>query len=585
MSSRATVLRLALALSVPLPACAGSRADSAAPTAADPAPATAPASFAELRASILEGYAEIFPGRAVERGLHQYDGKLRATSADGLALDIEFIEAARDDLSAIDPSTLSPLEQVEHGTLLLGARAELFELQTRRAPWRDPMFYLGALNVVPYIARDYAPLPERAAAVIAIAKGSTEHLANAQANLEDGLPRTFIDTALLQVRGTITFVQTDVPAAMTGLSDDQAAALSAALGQMEQALRGYEAFLVGRQATATDDYSLGPEGFVEMLRQTQGIDVSLERLREIGQADLDRNLAAMEAAAKQIDPERSVRETVLAVQAEKPATDKVLAVATAQSEQMRRVLLDKQIISIPSEDVAVLRESPPFMRWNAAFLDPAGPFETGALPSFYYISPPDPAWPKEQQRAYVPGTTDLLFITIHEVWPGHFLHGLHLKAQPSDVLKSYWNYAMGEGWAHYTEEMMWEAGFTDDPRVHVGQLQNALLRNVRYMSALGLHTEGMTVEQSLAKFRDEAFQDEANARQQAVRGTFDPMYLSYTLGKLIILKLRDDYRAKVEADGGTFSLMEFHDRLLSYGAAPLPVIRRAMLGDDAGPLL
>lgn len=564
------------------------------PTPSEPpkteAPAAAPtesesARFVALRTSILDNYYEIFPARAVELGLHAYDGKLRDTTDAGLKLEIDFIAQARADLEAIDRSALSDLERVERDTLIIAARGELFELQARRAPWRNPMFYLGDLNLTPYIARDYAPLTERAAGIIAVAEGSTKHLANAATNLEAELPKPWIETALLQVRGTIAFVKTDVPAAMADLPPAEAEALKTALETMAQALAGYEALLVERLEQATDEYALGPEMFVAMLRETQGIDVSLDRLSELGQADLDRNLAAMKAAAKSIAPKASVRATVLGVQSDKPAADRVLATATEQSAAMREFLIAKKLISIPSEDVAVLRESPPFMRWNAAFLDPAGALATGTQPSFYYISPPDPSWPKEQQRAYIPGETDLLFITIHEVWPGHFLHGLHQKAQPSAVLKTYWNYAMGEGWAHYTEEMMWDAGVSDDERVHVGQLQNALLRNVRYMSAIGLHTGGMTQEQSLAMFRDHAFQDEANARQQAVRGTFDPMYLAYTLGKLIIFKLRDDMKAKVEAEGGTFSLAAFHDELLSYGAAPLPVIREAMLGPDAGPVL
>ncbi|MEM7157817.1 MAG: DUF885 domain-containing protein [Myxococcota bacterium] len=560
------------------------------PTGASPAPAASAAQpeatdFGALRDSIVAGYYDLYPARAVELGLHEFDGKLHDSSQAGLELELEFIEAAIADLEAIDPSTLDRTQRVEHGALLVAARSERFELKDRRAPWRNPMFYMGDLNLTPYIARDYAPLEQRAQAVIAIANGAATHLANADANLEDALPRTWVDTALLQTRGTITFVQTDVPTAMKGLQPMTAAQLETALSMMVAALTTFEAALVKRQAAATDDYALGAESFIAMLRETQGIDVDLATLEAIGQADLERNLAAMDTAAKQIDAEADVRTTIEKVRNEKPAADAVLDVATEQSTQMRAFLLDQDLISIPTEDVAEVRLSPPFMRWNAAFLDPAGPFSTGSLPSFYYISPPDPAWPEQQQRDYIPGTTDLLFITIHEVWPGHFLHSLHMKAHATAALKSYGNYAMTEGWAHYTEEMMWEQGISTDPRVRVGQLQNALLRNVRYMSAIGLHTKGMTVEQSLAMFRDQAFQDEGNAQQQAVRGTFDPMYLSYTLGKLIILKLRDDMRAKAEAEGRSFSLKAFHDELLSFGAAPLPVIREAMLGPDAGPVL
>ncbi len=267
----------------------------------------------------------------------------------------------------------------------------------------------------------------------------------------------------------------------------------------------------------------------------------------------------------------------------KPSAKRVLPEARAQAVQTRKFVLEHEIATIPSEDVAEVRVTPPFLRWNFAFLDAAGPFETKPLPGFYYISPPDPLWPKAKQQGYLPATVDLYYVTVHELWPGHFLQLLHQKTNPSKVLKSFWNYAMGEGWAHYTEEMMWEAGAAKgDERNHIGQLLNALLRNVRFVSAIGLHAKGMSVAESERLFIDKAFQDEANASQQAVRGTFDPMYLSYTVGKLMILKLRQDWKAKV---GNDYSLKAFHDRFLSYGAAPVPVIREAMLGPGSGPAL
>lgn len=271
------------------------------------------------------------------------------------------------------------------------------------------------------------------------------------------------------------------------------------------------------------------------------------------------------------------------VKDEKPAADAVLAEASAQADEMRKFVIDHDIATIPSDDIAEVRESPPFMRWNIAFLSGPGPFEEKQIPSFYYISPPDPSWPEDKQRAYIPGKNDLLFITIHELWPGHFLDSLHSKENPSKIMKSFWNYTYGEGWAHYTEEMMWEEGVGGgDPKVHIGQLLNALLRNVRFMSAIGLHARGMTVEESEKMFREKAFLDEKGAHQQAVRGTFDPLYLSYTLGKLMIFKLREDWKEK---KGDAYSLKDFHDTFLSYGPAPVTVIREVMLGENAGPPL
>ncbi len=224
------------------------------------------------------------------------------------------------------------------------------------------------------------------------------------------------------------------------------------------------------------------------------------------------------------------------------------------------------------------------MRGNFAALGGVGPFET-PRPCPASVTPrrPTPAGPKAEQRAHVPSRWDLLFVTAHEVWPSHFVQGMHERASSSRMLMSFETYTTSEGWAHYVEEMMWDAGLGDgDPRAHIGQLKNALLRDVRFLVALGLHTGGMTVDEATALFAEQAFADPGNARQQAMRGTVDPMYLSYTLGKLAILKLRHDWLTRHGAAG---TLRDFHDEFLRHGEAPLPVIRALMLGDDAGPLL
>jgi len=245
---------------------------------------------------------------------------------------------------------------------------------------------------------------------------------------------------------------------------------------------------------------------------------------------------------------------------------------------MRQFLIDHHIVTVPGDEVALVRETPSFARWNSASLSSAGPFEPKPLASYYYISPPDPSWTPEVQAAYIPSTMNLLFTTIHEVYPGHFINAQHLARITSRVEKSLWAYTTGEGWAHYTEEMMYDEGAGGrTPQAHIGQLTEALLRNVRFVVALGEHTGGMSTKDAEQLFITRAFLDEGNAKQQAARGTFDPMYLAYTVGKLAIMKMRTDW--KVKHPNGT--LQEFHDEFLAHGAAPLPVIRRAMLGDDA----
>jgi uncharacterized protein (DUF885 family) len=255
--------------------------------------------------------------------------------------------------------------------------------------------------------------------------------------------------------------------------------------------------------------------------------------------------------------------------------------ARQQLTGLKQFLLDKQVVTIPGDEQARVAEAPPYNRANSAYIDIPGPYEKG-LPATYYIAPPDPKWSEKERRDYIPGRADLLFTSVHEVWPGHFLQFLHSNRSGSIVGRVFVGYAFSEGWAHYAEEMMWEMDFGNgDPETHIGQLSNALLRNVRFLSAIGLHTHGMTVAESERMFRESAFQDPGTARQQAARGTYDPAYLNYTMGKLMIRKLREEWSA---SRGGRAAWHDFHDQILSYGGPPIPMIRRAMLGKDDSPL-
>jgi uncharacterized protein (DUF885 family) len=522
------------------------------------------------------------PTQAAGMGYHDYDGKLPDVSAAAIAADVAALKRSLATFEGFAGKLSAPRE-FEREVLTAHIRGELFQLDDLRAPMRNPMFYMWAIELSEYITRDYAPLADRARGLIGIAKGTGAYLDDAATNLQAAVPKTWLTVALMQVDGSIDFAKKDVVAAMKGLPAELDTELQAALADYIRALEGYQTALKQRLPAATEDYALGADTFLKMLAATEGLQIDMVALEEIGRADLQRNLAAFEAAAREIDGAKSPAAVADQVRAMRPPMDGVLAEATSQSADMRAFLIDHEIVSIPSDDVAELRESPPFLRWNFAFMSSPGMFEQRKLPAFYYISPPDPSWPKQKQLEYVPSKQDLLFTTIHEVWPGHFLHGLHIRKNESKILKSFCSYAMSEGWAHYTEEMMWDAGVGErDPAVHIGQLSNALLRNVRFMSAIGLHTKRMTVAESTKMFVEQGYQDEASAEQQAVRGTFDPGYLNYTLGKLMIRKLHDDWKAQQAA---AYSLKGFHDTFLSHGCAPIPVIRRAMLGSDAGPAL
>lgn len=392
-------------------------------------------------------------------------------------------------------------------------------------------------------------------------------------------PRTYIDLGKTVFGGLAKFYQNDAKAAFATVSDPLLqkqfdVVVPAAAKSMHEQVDWLEL----QRPNATDDFALGAARFREMLKATEGVNLPLDVLEKAGREDLQRNLEALREACKHYAPDSSLKSCVEKVEARK-TSEGAVAEARRQLIMLRAFVVEKSLVSIPSQEEVIVAESPPFNRWNLAYIDIPGPFENG-LPSIYYVAPPDPAWTPTEQAAYVPGKANLLFISAHEVWPGHFLQNLHAHQVGSKIGQLFSSYAFSEGWAHYSEELMWESGFdAGNAETHIGQLLNALIRNVRFLSAIGLHTQGMTVETSEKMFRELAYRDEGNARQQAARGTFDPAYLNYTLGKLMIRKLRDEWTA---TRGGRAAWKSFHDSFLSYGAPPIPLVRKAMLVGSSG---
>jgi len=390
------------------------------------------------------------------------------------------------------------------------------------------------------------------------------------------LPSPYIETAYGIFSGMADYLENTVPGLFSAVEDEQlqrqfAAANSDAAEAVKQTAR----WLDGLRSTATDDFALGEETFLKMLSATQGVDISLADLKAAGELNLKQNLNQLYEACAEFAPGESTEDCVLKVQNRKPPEGAVGG-AARQLPKLRKFLEDNAIVSIPGTEDALVDEAPPHRRFNTAYIDIPGPFESG-LPSVYYIAPPDPNWSEEDQRAYIPGEAYLEAISVHEVWPGHFLQFLHANRADNNVGQHFSTYSFVEGWAHYTEQMMVDAGLGDgDPEIRIGQLLNALLRNVRYLSAIGLHAEGMSVEESHKLFAEKAFQDFGNASQQASRGTYDPGYLNYTLGKLMINKLRDDWTM---GRGGEEAWGKFHDEFLGFGSPPVPLIRQQMLGD------
>ncbi|MFN3817895.1 DUF885 domain-containing protein [Blastomonas sp.] len=528
--------------------------------------------------TFLTGYFPRNPDFAVYQGRHEFDGKLPDWSEQGLADQIAFLEKTLADAEGMDPAKLADDHKFERGYLIAVVRGELFWLKQADWPHRNPAFYTGTLDPSVYVTRPYADVDTRARAFIAYARGIPKAAEQIRSNLKTPLDPYAIDYGVNAFGGYATFFTGDARAAFADVSDAAVKAdLEAATADASKAMQGLADWLTTEKATARVGYALGPDLFAQMLVSTEMVDLPIVQLKAIGEADLRRNQQALATACAQFAPGATMPDCMAKLSLDKPE-DGPVAEARRQLPKLRAFLVDKDLVSIPGTEEAKVEESPPYNRQNSAYIDIPGPYEKG-LPSVYYISPPDPSWAPEVQAEYIPPSKDLLFTSVHEVWPGHFLNFLHANRAKSFFGRLFVGYAYAEGWAHYTEEMMWEAGLGEgDPETHIGQLANALLRNCRYLSAIGLHTGGMTVDQSLAMFREQCFIDEGNARQQALRGTYDPGYLNYTLGKLMIRKLRADWTA---GKGGRDAWKAFHDAFLSYGGPPVPMVRAAMMGEAA----
>jgi hypothetical protein len=394
------------------------------------------------------------------------------------------------------------------------------------------------------------------------------------------MSKAMIDVGRLRFGGLASYLKNDIPAAFADAKDSALQAeFKTANDGAAKAFSDVDAWLESQRKTQTDTFALGAGKFSEMLHASERVEVPLDRLEQLGREDMKRNRDALTDACAAFAPRTTVAQCVARAASHKPAGSTVEA-GTEQVKTLEAFVRAHDLVTIPGTEHALVHESPPYQRGNFAYIDPPGPFEQ-TLPAIYYVSPPDPKWSKAEQLAYLPSTADLLFTTVHEVWPGHFLQFQHSNRVPSVIGRLFVGYAYAEGWAHYCEEMMWESGLGNrDPEVHIGQILNAMKRDARYLSAIGMHTGKMTVEQSEALFRDEALQDMGTARQQAARGTYDPAYLNYTLGKLMIRKLRTDWTA---TRGGQSAWKAFHDQFLSYGGPPIPMVRTA-LGVDGPPL-
>ena len=559
------------------------------------------AAFENFAQRVVKEHWDFYPTAGSRIGRHEYDGQLPDLSPHRITRRVEELRRGLAQLSGLADGnsragTGDPEDRLSYSLLELFLRRELFNLEEMRTLENNPMRQVGYLNVGGYVKRDYAPLVDRLRSATEAMEQVPDFLNVIDAALTSELSRPVLEMSIESYRGMARFYRVDlrIDLDQSGSDVNDAETLSRfdlAREQAAQALDGFVVKLEERLARlpegAEGDFAIGAQLYSDMLAYGEGVNVPLRDIIELGQANMERNLERLAEATAAVGPGRSIREIVGEIGRNHPTAEALIPETRAMLEDIRQSLLDHDIISLPSEDRCQVIETPTYMRYAFAAMDSPGSLETQATESYYYVTPVEETWTDTQAEEWLSNFNydTLRIISIHEVYPGHFVHHLHNSYGRSLPLvnRVASSYAFTEGWAHYTEEMMLETEYArGQAALQVTQLLEALVRNCRYLCALGMHTQGMTVDEATRFFMDNAYMEELPARREALRGTFDPGYLNYTLGKLMILKLRDDYRRE---QGSAYSLKGFHDRLLSYGAPPLPLLRDVMLANPSdGPL-
>jgi uncharacterized protein (DUF885 family) len=500
-------------------------------------------------------------------------------------------------VSAFPTNSLPEAEAADRQMLLGSIRSNLLTLQLIR-PWeKNPDFYSGAATNSVYVImnRRFAPPDDRLRSVIAREKQIPTLFAAARANLKNP-PRVYTEIALEQLPGIISFFKTDLPSAFKDATDSS---LEAKFGASNAAviatLRGYQLWLKNDLlARSQGDFRIGADNFSKKLLYEEMVDTPLDRLLEIGLADLHKNQAEFARVAKLVDPNESPTEVLAMLASHHPAPGDLLKTFTGTFDGLIAFIQSHQIITIPGDVRPTLEETPAFERaTTTASMDTPGPFETRATEAYFNVTLPGPNDTPEEiaglMASFNVGT--IISTAVHETYPGHYIQFLWTPRAPTKLRKLLGSNTNGEGWAHYCEQMMLDEGFgqpgvgakdeTESRLIRLGQLQDALLRDARFVVGIQMHRSEMTFDQAKEFFVKEGYQSPKIAEIETKRGTSDPTYLYYTLGKLQILKLREDYKKKL---GGDFSLLKFHDAFMGQGFPPIPIVRKALLG-EASPAL
>src|SRR5262245_42202917 len=538
----------------------------------------------------LLGYLhETHPTYATLDGVHTHDDLLEDLSRHGIEAEAHALSGYLRRLEDINPEGLPEIERLEHRMLGSHIRSRMFELEDVRTWERNPQYYADiiASSLAGQALFSHAPAPERARRVLSKLRQTPRLIQAARDNIKDP-PGIFVKVGTETMRGALKFIEHDLPRAFSTLDDMHLLGdLADAQVEASHAVGAYIEYLeteVSSKARAS--FRLGADRFEQKVRLDEGVALPVDRLLAIATRELHQTQETFKSVAGRMnggDPLTTWAKT----KSQHPEPGQLVAVGREQLNELRTYLERQSIITLPQGEPITVAPTPDFYRWSFASMWTPGPFESKPTRAYYYLTDVDPAWPPERQQEYLRDYNypTLWSISIHEVYPGHFLHYQHLRRVESKVRKSilFAPASFVEGWAHYCEQMMIEAGFgRSDQGVRLGQLAEALIRLVRFIVGIRLHAEDMSVEQGVRMFQSEAYLEESSARREAERGTFDPTYLVYSVGKLMLLKLRQDYK---QQQGKAFSLRTFHDTLLGNGTAPFWLHRQLMLGADSGDSL
>jgi uncharacterized protein (DUF885 family) len=551
-------------------------------------PASADGTFQQISEDFIKGYLAWRPQSAVNLGFHEYDGRLTDLSKQSIDTELTRLKDYLQKLQAIDSSALSERMYYDYRILKSDIQAEIFSIEDLQIYNKNPMAYAGIIDANMYIKRNFAPIEKRLSAIIAMENLAPKEFEYAKSNLQDSLAKPFVDMAIVIANGSVSFLSNDLVTALKEVKNDTLmAAFTASNKKAIDAIRGYISWLQKEKLPkAHNHYAMGRENYQKMLLYNEGISLTPDQVLAIGLHELQKEQQVFDSAAKIINPNKKPADVYNDLKNEHPTAQDLIPDTRKTMDSIRQFTIDHKITTMPSDVRVKVAETPPYAReTSTASMDTPGPFEQNATEAYYYITPVNMSWTKIQQEDWLRSfnfyTTDI--VSIHEAYPGHYTQFLHLNASSATKIeKIFASYAFVEGWAHYCETMMLDQGYGNngDPiraaKYRLAQSGDALLRICRLCVSVKTHCESMSVDSATKFMMDNWHQGEKPSRLEALRGTFDPQYLFYTIGKLEILKLRADYQAQ---EGAGFSLMKFHDAVLDNGMPQIRLLRELLLKD------